>query len=44
MTGSNIKVTSSNPTNLIGFELNIHDYEGIEWMIMYGYLIIICMT
>jgi len=30
--GSHIKVTSSNPNNLIGFELNINDYDGDEWI------------
>jgi hypothetical protein len=32
MAGSHIKVTSSNSNNLIGFELNIYDYDGIEWI------------
>ena len=32
MPGSRIKVTSSNPHKLIGFELNIYNYDDIEWI------------
>ena len=34
-TGSHIKVTSSNPTNLIGFELTIYDDDGVTPILIY---------